>query len=235
MKGKAISQLALIKSAVGAALAVLCGLVLWSTPLGEPWVNASYDYLFWFGSHSITNPVALVMMDNEAFDEFHQLRGQPWDRTLHVRLLNRLADDGCAMVVMDSFFHELHDPATDDALAAAMRRQRHLVLMAEQAEVNRPDMAGAHPSLPAPLFLDAAQTNWGVAWLDPDLDGIIRRQWPFPSPGPYPSLPWTVAQLAGAKFDTRPPGTLAALLRRKRPLGPHELWLCLLRAQKLFP
>ncbi len=45
-------------------------------------------------------------MDNEAFDQFHQVRGQPWDRSLHVRLLNRLADDGCALVVMDSLFHE---------------------------------------------------------------------------------------------------------------------------------
>jgi hypothetical protein len=53
------------------------------------------------------------------------------------------------------------------------------------------------------LFLDAA-TNWGVAWLQPDLDTILRRHWPFPSPGPYASLPWTVARLAGAKLDPIP-------------------------------
>ena len=51
-----------------------------------------------------------------------------------------------------------------------MRRQRNLVLMAEQAQVTHPDLAGAQPTMPAELFLSAAKTNWGVAWLDPDLD-----------------------------------------------------------------
>ena len=78
--------------------------MLWATPLGEPWLNASYDYLFRFGAHAVTNRVTLILMDNEAFDQFHQTRGQPWDRGLHARLLNRLADDGCALVVFDSFF-----------------------------------------------------------------------------------------------------------------------------------
>ncbi len=35
-----------------------------------------------------------MLMDNEAFDHFHQTRGQPWDRAFHAQLLNRLADDG---------------------------------------------------------------------------------------------------------------------------------------------
>jgi len=189
---------------MGAALAMLCGLVLWKTPLGEPWVNASYDYLFCFGTHAVTNRVTLILMDNEAFDDFHQIRGQPWDRGLHAQLLNRLADDGCDLVVLDSFFREPRNPATDAALAAAMRRQQHIVLMAEQAQVTHPALAGGQPTLPLDFFLDAAGTNWGVAWLDPDLDSIVRRHWPFPSPGPYPSLPWTAARLAGAPLSQAP-------------------------------
>src|SRR5215469_14473511 len=117
---------------------MLAGLLLWGTPLGESWTNASYDYLFRFGSRSVTNQVVLILMDNGAYDAFNQARDQPWDRALHARLLNRLADDGCAMVVFDSFFHELRDPQKDDALAAAMRRQRRVVLMAEQAELEHP-------------------------------------------------------------------------------------------------
>ncbi len=201
MKVKAIGQHDFFKSAPGAALAVLCGLMLWKMPLGEPWVNASYDYLFRFGAHASTNQVTLILMDNEAFDEFHQVRGRAWDRGLHARLLNRLADDGCALVVFDSFFQQTNDPITDKALAEAMRRQHHIVLMAEQAQVTYPTLAGAQPILPAELFLAAAGTNWGVAWLDPDLDSIVRRHWPFPSPGTYPSLPWTAARLAGAPLD----------------------------------
>jgi CHASE2 domain-containing sensor protein len=187
-------------------VAVLCGLLLWQTPLGEPWVNASYDYLFRFGARAVTNRVMLIQMDNAAYDYFHQIRGQPWDRRLHARLLNRLADDGCRLVVFDAFFRQpnTNNPASDEALAEAMRRQHHIVLMAEQAQVTHPTLAGAQPILPSEPFLSAAGTNWGVAWLDPDLDAIVRRHWPFPSPGTYPSLPWTAARLAGAQFGEVP-------------------------------
>jgi len=204
VKVKAIGRREFFQSALGAALAVLCGLMLWQMPLGEPWVNASYDYLFRFGAHAVTNRVTLILMDNEAFDQFHQTRSQTWDRGLHARLLNRLADDGCAMVVFDSFFRQPHDPAKDEALAEAMRRQRHIVLMAEQAQVIYPTLAGAQPTPPSGLFLRAAGTNWGVACLDRDPDLIVRRHWPFPSPGPYPSLPWTAARLAGARLSATP-------------------------------
>ena len=204
MKAKAIGQREIFKSVLGAVLAVLCGLTLWKMPLGEPWVNASYDYLFRFGAHMVTNRVTLILMDNEAYDYFHQIRGQPWDRGLHARLLNRLADDGCAFVVFDSFFRQPRDPAQDEALAKVMRRQHHIVLMAEQAQVTHPTLAGAQPILPSEPFLSAAGTNWGVAWLDPDLDSIVRRHWPFPSPGIYPSLPWTAARLVGAQLSEHP-------------------------------
>lgn len=204
MKVKATRKHEFFKSALGAALAVLCGLMLWKMPLGEPWVNASYDYLFRFSAHAVTNKVMLILMDNEAFDQFHQTRGQPWDRGLHAQLLNKLAADGCALVVFDSFFQEPRDAARDAALAEAMRRQSHVVLMAEQAQVTHPILTGAQPTLPTEPFLSAAGTNWGVAWLDPDLDSIVRRHWPFPSAGPYPSLPETAARLAGARLSDVP-------------------------------
>ena len=202
---KAIRSQKFVKPALGAALAVLCSLILWETPMGEPWVNASYDYLFRFGARGVTNNVVLITMDNEAFDQFHQTRGQPWDRAWHAKLLNKLADDGADLVVFDSFFGALgDDPAKDQALANGMRRQRHIVLMAKQAQVTHPDLVGAEPILPAELFLNAAGTNWGVAWLDPDLDSTVRRHWPFSAPGPYPSLPRTAARLAGARLNEEP-------------------------------
>jgi hypothetical protein len=194
----------------GAALAALCGLMLWNMSLGEAWINASYDYLFRFGARAITNNVTLIMMDNEAYDYFQQTRPH-WDRGLHAQLLNKLADDGCALVVMDCFFREPGDQAQDEALANAMRRQRHIVLMAEQSDVTqRRADAGTNLTLvaihllhPAEPFYSAAATNWGVAWLDP---GSIVRQ---PSPGPYPSLPQTAARLEGARMSEL----------------PHEQWL----------
>jgi CHASE2 domain-containing sensor protein len=204
VKKKADRQHELLISALGAAMVILCGLMLWKTPPGEPSVNASYDYLFRFGARAVTNKVALILMDNEAFAQFHQTREQPWDRVLHAKLLDKLADDGAEMVVLDSFFQIPRDPLKDEALANAMHRQRHIILMAEQARVTHPDLAGVQPILPTEPFLSAAGTNWGIAWLDPDLDLIVRHHWPFPSPGSYPSLSWTAARLTGAQLSDVP-------------------------------
>jgi CHASE2 domain-containing sensor protein len=202
----------------GAALTAICGLVLLSTPMGEPWVNASYDYLFRFGSPAVTNQVVLVMMDNQAYDDFDQTREQPWDRGLHAKLLQRLADDGCTLVVFDSLFKKPGDPARDEALAAAISRQHPTVLMAKLAEVSHPNLAGAQPILPDAKFLDAAATNWGLACVEPDLDSTVRRHWPFPAPESYPSLPWTAARLAGARLPEEPHEQWL------RYYGPHGVW-----------
>lgn len=195
----------LLISAFGAALAVFAGLLLWWTPLGDPWTNASYDYLFRFGSRAVTNQASLILMDNSAFATLDQTRGQPWDRALHARLLNRLADDGAKLVAFDSFFRSTNVPEKDDALAAAMRHQKHVVLMAEQADLTHPALEGVQPILPNEKFLAACGTNcWGVAWFTADADGIVRQQWPFPSPEKYPSLPWTVALQTGKKLGDKP-------------------------------
>ncbi len=208
-------------SAVGALLTVVCGLFLLWTPFGDSLADASYDYLFRFGERPITNNVVLVVMDNAAFDYFHQLRGQPWSRELHAQLLNKLADDGSSMVVMDSFFRAPQDLQKDKNLVDAMKRQKHLVLMAEQSQVMHPGLAGAQPILPLAEFLSGSGTTWGVGWLNPDLDACVRRHWPFPSPGPYPSLPWAAAVQAGAKLNVEPQE------RWLRYYGSHGQWVCL--------
>lgn len=221
MKVKGIRKHKWLSSVLGAALSVLCGLVLWKAPLGEAWVNDSYDYLFRFGTHAVTNKVVVILMDNDAYDHFQQVRGQPWDRALHAQLLHRLAADGCALVVFDCFFRQPRERAKDEALAEAMRWQHRVVLMSEQSAVTHPTLAGAHPTLPSEPFLSAAGTNWGVAWLDPDLDLVVRRHWPFPSPGSYPSLPWTAALLAGTQLNEEP------LERWLRYYGPNGGWTSL--------
>ncbi len=160
MRVAAVTRKRLISSAQGAVLAALCGLVLWIAPLGDSWVNASYDYLFRFGARSVTNNVAVILMDNESYDYYNQTRGQPWDRSLHTQLLNKLADDGCSLVVMDCFFREPRDQTQDRALAAAMRRQHHIALMAEQAQVTYSTMLGMRPLRPAEPFYSAAATGW---------------------------------------------------------------------------
>jgi CHASE2 domain-containing sensor protein len=173
-------------------------------PLGDGWVNASYDYFFRLAASAPTNKVVVVFYDNEAYDQLQQSREKRIDRKYHTTLLNKLADDGCPLVVMDFLFRSPDDSATDASLAAAMRRQTNLVLMADQAGTAQTEVDSARPIRPLESFLWAARTNWGVACFDRDLDQIVRRHWPFPAPGPYPSLSATAAGLAGAALPETP-------------------------------
>jgi CHASE2 domain-containing sensor protein len=210
------------KPALGAGLTVCCGLALWIIPLGERWVDASYDYLFRFGARPVTNQVVLILMDNKAHTELGQVRGKPWARAVHAKLLNQLAADECPLVVIDSFFGEFGDPNEDQALAQAMRRLKSVVLLAKQEDVAHPGVLAAQPRVPAEPFLSASRTNWGVAWLDPDLDSTVRRHWPFPAPAvQYQSLPWASASQAGARLSDFPQE------RWLRYYGPEGSWTSL--------
>ena len=210
----------LFKPALGALLTVLCGLALWTMPLGEPWENVSYDYLFRFSARAVTNNVVLIHMDNDAFDYFKQDRREPWDRALHAKLLNVLADDNCPLVVFDSIFKKPGNPARDKELAEALKRQRRVVLMAEQVGATYLNVDTVRPTLPIEPFLTSANTNWGVAWFDADFDFIVRRHWPFPAPHEgLPSLPWTTALLAEARLEPTPQ---EMWLRYYGPTGPWK-------------
>jgi CHASE2 domain-containing sensor protein len=213
VKLKAIAQWKHFRPVMGAVLAVLCGLVLWGAPICDWWVDGSYDYQFLFGTHAVTNKVVLIQMDNRAYNDFHQQRfdpdhniGQPWDRRLHARLLQKLADGGASLVVLDTFFRATNTAEGDEALAAGLRRQSNVVLMAKDAKVEDPTFVGVQPNYPAEIFMEAARSNCGVAKFDADSDGVVRKHWPFPSPGPstpaqFQSLAWAAAELAGASLD----------------------------------
>jgi CHASE2 domain-containing sensor protein len=201
------------KSALSAVCAIVCGLVLLSVRFGEPWRNASYDWIFRMSSFGVTNPSSLVLirMDDEFFQSIGQTRESLSDRTAHVRLLHRLATDGCPLVVFDVFLRDPGDAATDLALAAAMRRLPRVVLVADKTnqyippKPGRPGANKSEPITPLDLFLKAAgETNFGVGKVEPDRDGIVRQHWRFPSPGNYDSLAWVAAQRAGAGLSADP-------------------------------
>ncbi|HUA64268.1 MAG TPA: CHASE2 domain-containing protein [Alphaproteobacteria bacterium] len=213
---KALSDRPFFRPAAAATLAVLCGLGLWGTTLGEKssqetqetigekWEWASYDYLFRFGAPAVTNKIVLILMDNDSYTELGQVRGTPWNRSLHAQLLNKLADDKCPLVVFDVRLDEKRDAAIDQALAAAMRRLSNVVLAAKMTTLQFRGADIIQPIKPVDIFLAAARNNWGLTQVDPDLDNIMRRHWPFPSPVEYPTLPWVAATLSGAKLNQEP-------------------------------
>src|SRR5258708_3327267 len=116
------------REVIGAALTAMCGLALLVMPIGDKWADASYDCLFRFGSRAPTNSVTLILMDSASCEALGQTRGT-WNRALHTELLNKLTEAKCPLVVFDIHFRTRRDDVTDSALAAAMRRHGHVVLM----------------------------------------------------------------------------------------------------------
>ena len=204
MKDEAVIKKVFTKSAlIGAGLAVFCGLLLWGTPAGNGWENASYDLLFHFGNHTATNQVALVLLDNDSFDALHQDRGHLWDRNLHAQLLAKLTGDGARLVIFDILFKNTNNPATDAKLAGAIRQNGHVILMADVTDRTQSSLATASVIQPAELFLKSA-AGFGVGHVDAETGGIARHHWPFyaPGEGEIHSLGWAAAVARGAQLDS---------------------------------
>ena len=210
-----LSDSKFFRPAAAAALAILCGLGLWATTFGEnpgqetigdPWANASYDYLYRLDAPTVTNNIVLILMDNDSYAELKQSRGPqtPWDRALHAQLANKLADDKCPLVIFDIRFLEARNAAADQALAAAMGRLSNVVLATELRKVQLSGSEIVQPARVLDIFMAATHTNWTVTQIDPDPDNIMRRHWPFPSPGDFPAAPWLAATLSGAHLDPTP-------------------------------
>ncbi len=192
-------------------LAAILGLALWFLDVGEPWRNASYDSLCHFGTRAITSSVVLIRLDEDFYTRTGQSRESALDRKPHTRLLERLAADGCPLVVFDVFFRQAGRPDDDLALAAALRRMSNVVLMAKQTneyvapKPDQPGISSARPLPPLELFIQAVgATNYGVGSVATNRDGVVRQHWRFPSPGNYDSLAWVAAQRAGARLGNQP-------------------------------
>jgi CHASE2 domain-containing sensor protein len=186
----------------GAALAVFCGWLLWGTTLGVLWENTSYDLLYRFGTRSVTNRIALVLMDNDSYEHLQQDRTKHWDRALHTQLLRKLTDDGARLVVFDVLFKDTNDPETDAKLADAMRQNGNVVLAADDTRGTHANPDRASVVQPQELFLKAA-AGWGVGRVDSETGAIVRRHWPFTGTngGDFQSLSKAAAERLGARFD----------------------------------
>src|SRR5690348_10200153 len=210
----AVHQHRFFRPAVAAGLTVLCGLLLWRPGDGlteGSFVNASYDYLFRFCSRAPSDQVVLIQMDNDSYTQYHQTRGESWDRGLHAELLNRLAKDGCRLVIFDTWFEEPTTKEKDDALAQALQNPRGVLLGMRlkdaEARFANPDVPNFESAAAVPLlkqFVQGTNVTSGIVSLERDADGVVRKHWPFLSPSDVTSLVWSAAQAAGANLGTVP-------------------------------
>jgi CHASE2 domain-containing sensor protein len=200
---KALTSHRIFRPAVGAALGVACGLLLWSADVGEWWTNFSYDTLFLFGSREVSNKVVLVLMDNDACHQLKQVRTD-WNRALHTQLLRQLTQAGASMVVFDVVFGDKGERPVDLDLAAAMRENKHVVIGSWLETPEHPYVDANELTAPHKLFLEAAAAC-GIAQCEKSPSRFPRRHWPAPTDNvEHFSLPMAAARLSGAhlKNDT---------------------------------
>ena len=186
------------RPAIGAVLAVLCGLLLYQMPATQSWADASYDYLFRFQSGKATNKVVVVQMDETSAKVLATERS-PWSRSLHTDLLNRLTEAQAALVVFDVRFQKERNREEDEAFAAAMRRNGHVVLAGDYVEIEIDGAKIGEAIPPHPRFL-AAATNWGLTKTTPKVDPI-RMFVPPAADEHNPDLVIVAAKLMGANLD----------------------------------
>ena len=177
-----------------AALTAIAGLLC----LGDPWRSwferLSYDLPFLFAPEGSFSNVIVVERDQKSYDELEQKYEQKWNRSLYVRLLDKLTADGAKLVVLDIFLDDPGTKETDDLLARAIRTNGNVVLAAAYKEFKGLD--GGQPSFPLDLFLKSArETGLSLVYFDPADRGARLLH---TGDEAYASLPWVAAEMAGA-------------------------------------
>lgn len=171
-----------------ALLGSIWGLALWQLNMGRSLRLAAYDIPFLMGSHAPPQDIVLVHIDEASHQELSQPLAQAWDRGLHTRMIERLAEKGAKIIVFDILFHE-NLPESDASLAAAMRNHGNVILAGELVR-NTTEGAEMDALLLANPTLRRAATAWGLTYMPQDSDGVARRmQHVIPTPfGDKPSL-----------------------------------------------
>jgi adenylate cyclase len=137
----------------------------------------------WFvvrGARAALAPVVIVGIDYESLQRVgHRW---PWPRSIHGRLVERLASAGASVVAFDVLFTEA-DPSSDGALALAAEAAGNVVWastfdLAAQRGFDIRRHSGPTPALQVPSSVS------GYVNLPFDPDGSVRRVQPFLHFGP---------------------------------------------------
>ncbi|MBL9128036.1 MAG: CHASE2 domain-containing protein, partial [Verrucomicrobiales bacterium] len=195
---------------------VLLGLLALNPFLGQRIAEESYDLAFRLRPRDrVPTPADLlvVRMDDESRRALGQRREFAWDRDLHARLIDNLADAGSGPVVIDLLFAE--DAPGDTNLARAMARHGRVVVSANLTRRSIPGL-GEVEDLEVPVA--AVATNAaavGLLNVVVGKDGVPRRM--LPGRGGLggsrwePTLSWAAAKLSGRNLAEERGAPLANL------------------------
>lgn len=149
--------------------------------------------------------VLVISMDKPAADSLGlEADPQNWPRTIHARLIDRLASAGASVIVFDIFFREAGDTAEDGALAEAISRAGNVILFAylrrDRAQVRTSDQVPSRvinvERLIAPTDVIAAAAVGLAPFALPKTKIKVSQFWTFRrSAGDRPTLPAMALQL----------------------------------------
>ena len=181
---------------VAAVVTVLVGWLL-LLPYHRPnrLVRWSYDLLQLAIPHHGHNDVAIIYLDEQAMQDYHIKPGQPWPRSVHARLLDRLTQDQARVVVFDVTMTQPGDAADDSALARALRANGRVVLAGDKVPL--PGIPLGYTIVPPLELFETNAAGWGTAKLPSDPDRVCRRN--IAGDQQEPGLVWAAAAVAGAQ------------------------------------
>ncbi len=147
--------------------------------------------------------ITIIAIDNASLTEFGRW---PWDRSIHARIINTLAEAGVQGIVYDVNFSEATASSTDQGLAEAMRAAGNVILPIELSLMSKTDGWMSDPARavqPLPLFAQSARAL-GHANTPLDRDNVARR------------IPLAVGGMSDPVY---PMAYIAALMKGWNPLA----------------
>jgi adenylate cyclase len=151
-------------------IAVVWGMMLLKLALGNNLRLASYDLPFLFGERPPPDDIVLIQLDEASHKELEQPLSQPWDRRLHAKLVDHLAE--AKLIVFDILFHD-ENPEQDPAFAAAIQKHGNVILAGEI--VRNTEGNNMQSLLLATPALRRAAKGSGLTEMPIDSDGVVRR------------------------------------------------------------
>lgn len=154
-------------------VALFSGIALLFLPVWQPVEFQVFNVLTRFTAPRQTQlPITIVGIDEASFT---QLGLQwPWPRQLHAQLVERLAQEGAAVIAFDVLFAEAGNPDGDQAFASAIAKAGNVVLAADHAFHETQSIRQWLRLDPLPRFLEAG-AHTGLATVEVDGDAIPRR------------------------------------------------------------
>jgi adenylate cyclase len=158
------------------AVVFIVSLLLVQIPALRDLELSTIDWRFqWRGSVSVENsPIVIVTIDDESFDVLPER--WPWPRSYYAHVIDNLSQAGAAVIGLDLILDipDSQSPQNDSTLAQTIQENGNVVLTGK-LEQSSQLKTYVYEVKPLSLFLDAADSAWGLGSIQIDEDGLYRR------------------------------------------------------------